>query len=342
MSNKVKKLSDIAHIAGVSTSTVSRALADSPLVNEQTKQKIKKIAEQHNYHLHLGARNLRIKRSSVVAVVLKVESPHAEALSDPFVLEFISAVGSALSESNYNLLLLQGKTLDQRYWCSGVVDGFIVLGRGRDHHYFNQIAGEVPFVIWGPKLPNQRYTSVGPDNVTASRQAVEHLIALGRKRIAIVTDDLNRTDTEAYWRYVGYLEALSTAGYVPDPKLIAHAGFDPQTGYSAISQLLAQAPDLDAVFAAYSDAVAIASIDALRKSGRHVPNDVAVVGFDNINLGRYCSVPLTTISQELYPKGVRLLVENLLNQINGHPGEISIFDGKLVIRQSCGARPVNS
>lgn len=330
-------LADIAKLAGVSTSTVSRALTDSPQISDAVKRHIKTIAAQHHYQTHLGARNFRLKKSHVAALVLPIDASDGETLSNPFVLEFIGTIGAELRRVGYNLLLLQDKRADQQFWESGLVEGFIQLGHGLDLDRLNDLPPEMPFVVWGPKLANQRYCTVGIDNLKLAQQAVEHLIHMGRRRIGIITGTFGQFDTESYLRFEGYREALDLAGIPFDQDLVTYANFESQSGYQAAAKLYAQAPDMDAVFAAHSDVVALTAIEALRERGRVIPDDVAVIGFDNIALGSHFGLPLTTVSQEVQTTGARALVDALMRQIAGETVHPVILEGKLIIRQSCGA-----
>lgn len=331
-------LADIAKMAGVSTSTASRALANSPEISVEMKRLITSIAQSHNYRIHLGARNFRLQRSNVAAVVLPIEATDTDTLSNPFVLEFIGALGLELRHAHYNLLLLQEKTISQHAWQSGLVDGYIQLGHGITPDALNDLPSDLPLVVWGPKLPNQRYCSVGIDNRALARQAVEHLIKQGRRRIGLLTGDFGNQDTESYLRYLGYSDALSAAGIEAELNRIVFTDFASISGYQATQQLLVQAPNIDAIFVAHSDVAALAAINALRETGRRIPEEVAVIGFDNISLGMHLGLPLTTVSQEIQTTGVRVLVENLMKQIAGETTESVTIEGKLVIRQSCGAK----
>ncbi|MBK8021664.1 MAG: substrate-binding domain-containing protein [Chloroflexi bacterium] len=273
----------------------------------------------------------------MAAIVLPIEANDVETFANPFVLEFLGSVGLALRQHEYNLLLLHEKRIDVQYWNSGLVDGYLQLGHGIDPRFLNELPGDLPLVVWGPCLQNQHYSTVGVDNARLGRQAVEHLIALGRRRIGLIVGTFGNNNTESYLRYVGYREALRAAQIPFDRALVTTATTDTASGYVATMRLMAQAPDVDAVFAAYGDVVALAAIDALRQAGRRVPQDVAVVGFDNISLAMHFGTPLTTVSQEVQSTGAALLVETLMKQIAGEMTESVTIEGKFIVRQSCGA-----
>lgn len=340
---KPTKMADIARLAGVSKSTASRALQDSPLISPETKTLIQSIARQHNYEPNRLARNLALKQSNTIALVLPIDPATDEILSNPFILKFLGAVGSALRKQGFDMLVSQKSftdtQFDTRYHSSGLVDGYILLGRGRDDTHLNELAAQgVPLVVWGPMLPEQKYCSVGIDNIAMGRTVVQHLINLGRRRIAIITDDIKDKRVEGTLRYQGYVEALVQAGLSVEPALVATATFSDESGYTAMQQLLRSSPDLDAVFAAYSDVVAIAAMQALRDAGKRIPEDVSLVGFDNIDTTIFTVPPLSTVSQCLSQGGADLLVQKLVQQISGEKASSIMIEGKLIVRQSCGAR----
>ncbi|MDX1523193.1 MAG: LacI family DNA-binding transcriptional regulator, partial [Anaerolineae bacterium] len=177
-------MAEIARLAGVSPATASRALRDSPLVVEETKERVKEIARQHNYHPHRGARNLRLQQSQTIVLFLPLHPETNQILSNPFILKFLGSVGSALHKHGYDFLVSQEGEVDRqladRYLRSGLADGAIFLGRGPSADVFNEMAtSRLPFVVWGPKLPGQRYCSVGIDNVDMGRKSVKHLAQHG-------------------------------------------------------------------------------------------------------------------------------------------------------------------
>lgn len=324
-------------MTGMSTSTVSRALNDSPLINDETKQRIQSIARDHNYQIHLGARNFRLKKSFVVAVVIPIEASDAATLTNPFILEFIGSVGFELRNNGYDLLLIQDRKINERYLQSGLVDGFIQLGHG-DYPILNTLPEGTPLAVWGPPFAGQKYCSVGIDNWALSRAAIEHLLKLGRRNIGLITThDHMKVTTEANYRLQGYQEALRNAGLPIDPSLIVSTDWNPSAGIGATHQLIEQAPDVDAIFVSSGDAMALVVMETLRQLGRSMPHDVAIVGFDNSSIGETGALPLTTVSQEIRTVGAKLLVESLMRLIDGKKASTQVIDGKLIIRSSCGA-----
>jgi DNA-binding LacI/PurR family transcriptional regulator len=262
-------------------------------------------------------------------------------VSDPFLLKMVGLVSSELANYGYDLLLSPSNpgelNIGEHHWRSGRVDGLIIIGMKRDMvAQVNQAARNLPLVVWNPTHPDQAYCSVCIENITASREAVQHLISHGRRRIALLS--LSEVCAEAALRSQGYFEALRGADLPVDPALIVLSDTRIEYGYEAMQKLLSQAPDLDAVFV-QSDVLALGALEALRAAGRRVPEDVSVVAFDNIDLAAYSSPPLSTVSQRLSHGGAARLVQKLMQLIAGETVESETLAGKLIIRQSCGAHP---
>lgn len=324
---------------GTSTSTVSRALNNSPLINDETKQRIQAIARDHNYQIHLGARNFRLKRSFVVAVVIPIETSDAATFTNPFILEFIGSVGVELRNNSYDLLLIQDRAINERYLRSGLVDGFIQLGHG-DYPILNSLPDDIPLAVWGPPFPGQKYCTIGIDNWGLSREAVEHLLRLGRRRIGLITThDHDKTTNEANNRLQGYQEALHNAGLPVDPALIVSTDWNPSSGLEATHRLIEQAPDVDAIFVSSGDAMALVVMETLRQLGCSMPDDVAIVGFDGSSVGKLARCRSRQSVRKFVPQAAKLLVESLMQLIDGNKAPTQVIDGKLIVRRSCGALP---
>ncbi|MFQ5855810.1 MAG: LacI family DNA-binding transcriptional regulator [Anaerolineae bacterium] len=336
--DRVRTMADIARLAGVSTSTVSRALDDSPLISPGTKARVQAIARAHNYRAHQGARNLRLKRTQTIAAMIPINPETGRLISDPFYLEILGAIANTLADHGYDLLVSRVQTEDpgwsEHFLRASRADGLIVIGRKVQDQGIAKLAEEqAPFIVWGPPLPGQAYCSVGSDGVRGAREAVQHLIQLGRQRIAFVGGD--QDETEVHLRYQGYQEALNEAGWPVDPTLVTYALFTSRSGYEAMRRLLDRAPDLDAVFV-NSDLMAIGAMEALREASRRVPDDVSVVGYDDIAMAAHCSPPLTTVRQHI-SRGGELLAQKLLQLIAREPTGSETLSVELVVRGSCGA-----
>lgn len=338
---QVCTIGDLARLAGVSASTVSRALNDSPLVSEETRARIQALARQYDFQLHAGAQSLRLQRTQALAVVVDKGPGNDRIMSDPFLLELLGEIATNAARHRYDVLISQAQDQAQdwyRYFIGGGrADGLIMLAHmgARTQRAQRLLESGAPFVVWGPAMPGQPYCSVGSDDYQGGYSAVEHLIRLGRRRIAMlgVHDDC----LELKLRFEGYRDALQAAGLEVESRFLAHSHSSSQGGYEAMRRLLVRAPDLDAVFVG-SDVMAIGALEGLRSAGRTVPEDVAVVGYDDIALAAYCSPPLTTVRQNL-PVAGRLLVERLLDAIEGRPVAPVMLPTELIVRRSCGALP---
>jgi DNA-binding LacI/PurR family transcriptional regulator len=335
---RAETLQDIAVLAGVSPSTVSRALQGSSLISDETRERVQAIAEEHGYRPNLLGRNLRLKRTNTVAFVIPVDHKEVDYLSDPFLLKFIGVVNVALRERDYDMLITQplGHHADvvEQYVNAGRADGLILMGRSTGNHRLLANAHRrTPVVLWGPNLPGEAFCSVGIDNVAAAQEATDHLLQQGRRRVAFI--GMQAGCLESMQRYKGYVRALQHAGRRLDDALVVPGDYSGRSGYEGTKELLAREERLDAVFA-NSDVLALGAMEALREAGRRVPEDVAVVGFDNIPQGAYVSPPLTTVSQNLTGEGAELLVEKLLQQIKGHQAEGAVVPHRLVVRGSSG------
>ncbi len=330
---RIQKMSDIARLADVSTATVSRALRDSPLINPETKARIQAIAKAHNYKINQSARNLRLKRSQTIAVVIPIDSSTKRLISDPFYLELIGSIADTVSDMGYSLLLPKAHASQEWYedlLRDGRADGLIIVGRKTPEEHAMLERLQFPFVVWGPVLAGQSYCSVGSDSVKSAYKAVKHLAQIGRKRIAFLGG--YQTSPEEDLRFQGYQQALQEADLPVDPKLSTDTLFTAQSGYEATKHLLSQG-GVDGIFA-NSDVLAISAIEALRDEGLDVPNKVSVVGYDDLSLASHYN--LTTIRQNII-KGGQLLVNCLLRRIAGESVPSTVLSTKLVIRKSCGS-----
>lgn len=328
------QMADIARLAGVSTSTVSRALAGSKLISEETRTRVMELARSLNYSINIGAQNLRMKQNRTVGVVVPYDPDTRQHLSDPFFLSMLGSLADALTEQGFDMLVsrVDAGTLDAAAapFDTGRVIGIVLIGQWRHHDQLNQLAARhVPIVVWGAQLPQQLYCTVGSDNLAGGALAGAHLLAQGRQRVAFF-GDINLP--EIGQRYEGLCQALSAAGITPDPALLVPASFVPDGGRLAVEQLLAAGVAFDAIFAG-SDLMAMEAINALRQRGLDVPGRVAVVGYDDIQLASYFHPPLTTVQQPIQEAG-RALVAALLELTEGRPAPSQQLPTQLIVRHS--------
>lgn len=327
-------MEDIAKLAGVSTATVSRALNRSSLVNPETRERIENLARSLKYSVNVGASNLRLQRNRTVAVVLPFDSITRQHVSDPFFVSMLGSLADALTARGYDMLLsrIDAERLDLAgdLAASGRAIGVILIGQWHHHDQINELAARhSPIVVWGAHLPQQLYCTVGCDNIAGGMLATEHLIANGHRRIAFFGDvEL----PEVGHRFEGYERALANHNIAALADLIHHTPFVEGGAQRTVTKLLDKKTRFDAIFAT-SDMLAMEAISALRDRGLHVPNDVAVVGYDDIVLARFCHPALTTIRQPL-SDGAEAMVDALLKIVDGQRPKAQILPTELIVRES--------
>lgn len=337
----VRTIADLARLAGVSKSTVSRALSDSPLLSDETKQRIQALAREHNFRLNQAARQLTMQKSRTVAFVTHVHYQNAVVHGshlNPFFMDILSAASFTLATNGYDLLMAHVDYADsdwpQRYIDTGKADGFILIASSRKLQLVQTLLKtDAPFVVWGLPLEDLPIPSVTGDNLMGGQLATEHLLQMGCQRIAFISGPVD--DYEAHQRYQGYEIALLAAGKTVDPSYLTYGDYTGGAGAGSMAQLLQRAPDLDAVFAC-SDAMAIAAISVLQTHGRRVPEDVAVVGYDDLPAAGYSTPPLTTVRQNLEMYG-KLLAENLVRYLETGEVTKSVVPVELIVRASSSA-----
>lgn len=312
----VQTLEDIARLANVSKSTVSRALNDSPLLNQETKERIQAIARKHHFRINARARNLRLRQSRTIAVVAPDYPPDFFSGEDLFGQELLGGIGKGLRTLGYDLLIVHVDTRDTAwvhdYMDSGRADGFILFTSTVNPSLVERlVALRSPFIGWGTPLPNLKYCSVSGDNLSGGMLATDHLLQIGRQRIAFLGGPQDSLTIQQ--RFLGYTKSLQAAGRSVDLNQVTYSDYSFASGGAAMQRLLAQAPDIDAVFV-NSDLMAIAAINVIQESGKRVPEDIAVVGYDDLPIATYNNLPLTTIRQDLSLAG-KLLAQNLIQHI---------------------------
>ncbi len=333
---------DIAEIAGVSQATVSRALRDSPLVRKETRERIQAIAKELNYFVNRNAASLRTHQSNTIALLLFDETGGEDALINPFFLSMLGYITRAAARLGYDVLVSLQQLHDDwhiEYQASHLADGLILLGYGDYRTYKAKLSAladaNTRFMIWGPMIEDQPGHSIGCDNTSGGLQATRHLLDIGRERIAFLGNTTRRCPEFAA-RYEGYLEAHNAAGREHDPQLKVDANNLEELGVKAVNSLLEQGEIFDAIFAV-TDVIAIGAIKALQQAGLRVPEDVSVVGFDDMPLAAHVTPALTTVRQDIQ-QASEGLVESIVGLIEGKPVVSTLMAPQLVIRDSCGAR----
>lgn len=336
---------DIAEIAGVSQATVSRALRNSPLVREETRQKIQRIARELNYYVNRNAAGLRTHQSNTLALLLFDDTPPGakQPKQNLFLLSMLDYITRSAAVYGYDVLVSLQQLHDDwhiEYQASHRADGLILLGYGDYGSYREKLKAlaeaNTRFIIWGPVVDDQPGCSFGCDNNNGGFQATRHLLSLGRRRVAFIGDTSSLHSPELAERHAGYVRALKEQALRPDPKLQLPAENSERRGYCAAMELLDSGASFDAVFGV-TDLVAIGAMRALQDRGVKIPDDVSVIGFDDMPLAAHVSPSLTTMQQNAR-FGAEGLVRGILGLIEGKPVAPGLMTPRLVVRDSCGAR----
>ena len=335
---------DIAAKAGVSQATVSRALRNSPLVRPETRERIHRIARELNYFVNRNAASLRTHQSNTIALLLFDEAGDERFEVNPFFLSMLGSITREASKLGYDVLVSFQQLSDDwhlEYEISNRADGIILLGYGAYHSYREKLdalaAAHTRFILWGPLVEDQPGHSLCCDNISGGYQATAHLTGLGRRNIAFLGHASAEVSPEHEQRYRGYLKALEEAGLEPQAGLRIPCDSHECFGYEATEKLLASGLPVDAIFAV-TDAVALGAMQALKQHGRRIPEDIALVGFDDLPVAGYVSPGLTTVRQDVQQAG-ELLVSKLVRLIEGKPVASKLIQPRLIVRESCGGQP---
>ncbi|ESQ92813.1 LacI family DNA-binding transcriptional regulator [Asticcacaulis benevestitus] len=324
-------MADIAELAGVSVSTVSRSLAGSSLIPQIMREKIEAIAKANGYVVNQAARMLRLQTTRTISIVLPAGAQTGQKIADPFLLEMTDVVSQAVFDQGYDILLTK---VDASHpgWLNDLVrsnrvDGVLLLAQNDMHDLMDEMAARsLPVVVWGQKRPRQSYCSVGVDNVLGGELATSHLIETGRRHIVFM-GSLGVPEIDN--RYEGYCRAMKRAKLKPRH---VDCGFSHDSAVVSMQTLLESSAKFDAIFAA-SDVVAHGAKIAFTKHGGSVPDDCAFVGFDDVAMARHLTPPLTTVRQPL-KDAAQIMVDLLLRRIEGEQTASIVLDPELVVRET--------
>jgi LacI family transcriptional regulator len=330
----VSTIEEIAKKAGVSRSTVSRVINDDPNVKDQTRERVMEVVTSHNYVPSRAARKLAGGRTGVIGLVIPIGV--SRLFVEPFFPSLIQSVTNRCNTTNRSVMFWLGEPDYERRMINQILgndllDGVIVSSlRDEDPIVAALSLSEIPFVLVGRYRNDAKVNFVDIDNQGAARTAVNYLIQIGRKKIATITGVSDMIVSKD--RLEGYRLALKKAGIPFDPSLVVDGGFIEDGGYSAMGRLFPQNPD--AIFAA-SDAMAVGAIRFLKEHGKRVPEDVAVIGFDDAPFALGHQPALSTVHQpiaQLGAQAVDLLVE-LIENNHAEPTN-RILSSDLLIRES--------
>jgi LacI family transcriptional regulator len=333
-------LEEVAQLAGVSRSTVSRVINDHPNVRPETRERVWQAIRESGYQPHAAARSLVTNRTQIIGMVI----PEAVTtlFTEPFFSLLLRGATDACNSHQYQLMLslftanADRQEIYRRILCSGYLDGAIVASASLDDPLIPDLLRDrIPFVSVG-RYPNKPVHYVDADNVGGARMAVEHLIRLGHRRIATIAGRLDMIHGQD--RLSGYRQALEARGIPVEEELIVEGDYSEASGMVAMQRLLPASPS--AVFVA-SDMMAIGALKALRQADRQVPQDIALVSFDDIPIASAIEPALTTVRQPI-ERMASMAVEVLLSVLETSPqGEAPaqriVLPTELVIRASCGS-----
>ena len=317
-------MADLARLAGLSKITVSRALGDSPLVNPDTRERVQAIAREHGYKLNISARNLRLRRSHTVAVIVEMKPSIDRTMFDPYPLVLLGGISQELTAAGYSVLL----TTRQGASAAAVqaADGLILLGQGVHQdavRRFDKLG--LPMVVWGAHAGNDAHVVVGGDNRGGGAAVADHFVRLGRRHPVFVG---NPSHPEIFDRLNGFVDALAVHGI--KPLLMRRDEFTPDSGMDAVHSLHARGVSFDAIFAC-SDLLAMGAIRAVLELGRSVPGEVAVVGYDDMPVGASFMPPLSSVRQD-WQEGGMLLARKVLALIHEEPADSETLPVSLIVR----------
>jgi DNA-binding LacI/PurR family transcriptional regulator len=324
---------DIAYLAGVSQPTVSRALRGSKSVSLATRQRIEQIARELNYTVDKHASSLRSQQANTIALLFFEDPTPDDSMINPFFLAMLGSITRQCANRGLDLLISFQRMEDDwhvAYQDSHKADGLLLLGYGDYTAYQARLAHLMKqgthFVRWGSVGADMIGPTVGSDNLGAGRLVGEHLTGLGCRRIAFL-GHADEHYPEFAARYRGLCAALGGA-----PAYQVDAITTEEAGYAACRALLDRSADFEAIFAA-SDLIAMGAMRALAEAGRRVPQDIKVVGFDDIPAASVTNPPLTTIVQDMKAAG-ELLVETLMAHVQERDPPPPTLPARLVVRGS--------
>jgi len=336
LSNENKlTLAGLAKIAGVSTSTVSRALKDNPLIKKETRQRLQALAADYNFSLNHAASRLRTQKTNVVAVILNLDDETDQSISDPFLLKVVGDLNQALNKYGYELLLSNSLMANDDwanyYISSSRADGIIVIGQGKSTQKIEKVAKSgAPLVVWGDPTTASGYSVVGSNNELGSFLATKHLIEANCRNILFVGDPEHAEMSE---RYKGYKRALSENSLELNPTFTLSCDITSKDAYEKINDtILAKGLFFDGIVAT-SDMVALGAMKALKERYINIPSDVSIVGFDDIAMAELFHPALTTVKQDT-KLAATIMVEQLLKQFDQKIAHSVVVDIALIERKS--------
>jgi len=329
------KMRDVAKLANVSVATVSRVLHYPETVKEATRKKVLSVIAELNYQPNMLARQFRRNETNIILVVVP-------SIMNTVFSGIIEGIEYEAARHGYRVLLGNtNRKVENEYDLVELLkqkqtDGMILLSERMDSNYIKSLSEEYPLVLATAYIEGLRVPSVSIDNVSSSREAVEHLIRIGHKEIAHITGPLQFAISRS--RYQGYKQALMQNNIEVRNMLVQEGDFTFESGYNQMLKLMAIEKTPTAIFAA-NDEMAMGAVKAAKELGLNVPRDIAVVGFDNISFSSIFDPALTTVAQPLFEMGQKSM-KLLLQQIQGVPllKAQYILECDFIVRESCGGK----
>ena len=331
---RIRNIGELAKIADVSPGTVSRALSDTGLISQKTRDRIKALAREHDFRPNIMARNLRIQRTGAIGVVIPLSHKAGQHISDPFFITMLGLLADALTERGYDLVLSRVIPTDEdwldRFVDSGRVDGTIVIGQSDQAAVLDKVASRYrPLVVWGGHRVGQVHCSVGSDNRLGGELAAAHLIERGCQRLAFFGDP-NALEFEL--RLQGCRDAMNAAGLNGDISVFP-AHLMAEAAHPDITKFLRSAAERPQGIIACSDVIAMTTLRVFAEFGLSVPDEVKVIGYDGLKLTEQTVPRLSTVRQDL-ATGANHLVDMLFRRIAGEDTQSVTMQPELVVRNS--------
>ena len=339
---KNMNIKDIAKMAGVGVSTVSRVINQHADVKEETRKHVLEIIEKYNYIPNNSARNLKRTESMDIGILIK-------GMYNPFFAKMIQSIEKRLSSAGYSAIIHynidDSKDIDAAYEfiTEKKLKGIICLGGDFDQLTDKDITRlRVPFILTSTEIPEnvdrKLFSSVIVDNETAAYSAVEYLIKQGHSNIGLISTGSDDKSVGTI-RTEGYIKALNHFGIEKKDQYFEVGAYTFETGYEAMNRLLDKANDLSAVFA-ISDVMAIGAAKAIRERGLKIPEDISLVGFDDIDYATYFYPPLTTVHQPV--DEIALATADMMTDLLDHKkvNKHLVFNTALIIRETCIKRSI--
>ena len=324
-------ISKIAELADVSKTTVSRVLNKKPDVSAKTRERIEEIIRQYNFSPNAFASAILKKKSDTIALVIPYEETYI--MFNPYYSDVIRGVSNEIKKHGYYLMLIYTSTQD---YLAAIrqkrIDGLIMLSPGTSHHDMieNILEHDIPFVSSSKLEGFDGVPSIVADDFNGAIYAVEHLVSLGHKRVGFINGPEILSSSKERLR--GYKHVLKKAGIEYDASIVTNGDTSIESGYNIAKRYL-DSPGLSAIFTG-SDLMAIGAISAINEAGLSVPENISLVGFDDMLFSSYLNPPLTTVRQHAFEKG-RLAARTLVGIIKGEPVEHKItMPVELIIRKS--------